>query len=293
MKALLYLISLITIFSCKNTSNQQNPNLTNSEVWEISNKTIQKHSYNKIGLLDTTLIIEYSYVKGIEVDKKKSLISRKYDNRKNLILERTSSLLENGETKLVTETVSEYDESNNLIIERVKSKGVDNGEKRLLKYNAKNQLIRSLSLSRKFETYSKDEDLDTILNHYNKDNIQLNFDTTLTEFIYDAYGNCIKEITLNTKKEIKSTRVHVFKEKEEIASYNISNINDTTAYFTYTKAGNLTLHILNNKDSGSSDTSWYDGKNEIKYISHEPRFKFKTEIKYDEKNNEIESITYK
>ena len=251
------------------------------------------HTYNKSGLLDTSLIIEYSYAKGMEVDKKKSITIRKYDSRNNLILERTSSFLTNGQTKLISETVSEFDKFNNLIIEKIKSTGVDNGEKRLLKYNDKKQLVRTISLNRNFQDYSKDEDIDTVLNHFGKENSQLNFDTTLTEFIYDSYGNCTKEVTTNTKKEIKSIRIRIYTGKEEVASYDIDNKNDTTSSFTYSKVGKLLLKILNNKESGSSDTSWYDGTKEIKYVSHEPRFKFKTEIKYDGKGNEIESITYK
>lgn len=287
------LIVLLIFSSCKGQTGGTDSKNKKEEIWEITNKTIKIHTYSKFGLLDTSFITEYFYNSGLEVDKKKSITIRKYDNNNNLILERTYSLSSNGQKKIVRELIFEFDKFNNAISMHVKSEGIDNGEKSIKEYNKQKQLIKDIQVFRKFNSYSEDIDIDTIAKHFEEDNKKLKFDTIVTTFTYNTDGACIKEISFNTKNEVQKTRTIVYVGKDKIASYDINTNNDTTSSFSYIKDGNLLMQILKVKEFGSSDTAWYDGKKEIKFISRSPIFKLKTEIKYNEHGDEIESITYK
>jgi hypothetical protein len=292
MNCLKLILVLVIFSSCKGTSQKNESSGKNDEAWEISNKTIQTHTYNKLGLLDTSFINEYSYSKGLKVNETKSLIIRKYDSRNNLVLDRTYSLKPNGQKKLVTEIISEFDKFNNLISEKVKSEGVDNGERHMKTYNERRQLIKRVDVFRKFNTYSEQTNFDTIAVHFEEDNKKLKFDTVITIFEYNTDGNCIKETTSGTKDEIQKTRVLIYAGKEKISGYDINNKNDTTSTFSYVKEGKLLLQILKDREFGGCDTSWYDEKKEIRFIHRDSKFKFKTEMKYNEKGDLIESITY-
>lgn len=246
----------------------------NGEVWEITAKTVTKHTYTNTGLLDTSFITKYTYVKGEELNKEMSMTLREYDTHNNLISYQTYLLLPDNKTEMVQGYFSAYDKFNNLISYSIRSKGVDNGEKYLKEYNEQKQLIKSTAITKNFDTGSS-------------------FDTAITTFTYNADGNCTKETTTNTRNELQEIKAITYAGKEKVMSYTTNDKNETGAIFHYVRREKLLLQILNDKQSETIDTAWYDGEKEIKYVSRSQSMRFKFEMKYDSKGNEIESVSYK
>jgi hypothetical protein len=287
------LLVLIILSSCSGTSQTKQLSTSVDENWEIAYKTIQTNTYSKSGLLDTSYSTSFVYMQGMLVDTSKSITVRKYDSKNNLISEKTFLLSNNIPSKLLSEAIKEYDEKNNPIYIMTKSEGV-NYDRSRIEYNNNNQEIKSVDIFQVMENASESMDIDSIALR-KKDTKKLTFDTTINTYNYDDIGNLIKWISSNTKGEIEKTNVTIYSGKEKTSGYALDNNGDTTVTFTYIKDGDILKEIAKTNEDGGVDTTWQQNDKVLKMIGHSEKFHFKTkmEIKYNDKGDEIESISYR
>ena len=287
------LLTLIILSSCSGTSQTKQLSTSVDEIWGIANKTTQTNTYSKSGLLDTSYSTTFIYMQGMLTDTSKSITVRKYDTKNKLISEKTYLLSNNNPDKLISETIQEYDEKNNPIYIMTKSEGVNYDISRIA-YNSNNQKVKSTDIFQVMEDASESMDLDSIALQ-KKDTKKPIFDTTINTYNYDDKGNLIKWISSNTKGKIEKTNVTIYSGKEKTAGYTIDNNNDTIVTFTYIKDGDIIKEIAKTNEDGGIDTTWQQNDKVLKMIAHSEKFHFKTkvEIKYNDKGDQIESISYK
>jgi len=287
------LLLFIIFSSCNGTSQTKQLSPSANENWEISNRTIQTHTYTKSGLLDTSYSTSFFYIKGVPVDTNKSVTVRRYDTKNNLVNEKTLLLSNNLPDKVTMETNKKYDDKNNLIYFMSRSEGV-NYDRSQKAYNGQNQEIKSVDISQIMEDFPSGTDIDSIALQKEQTKKPF-FDTTINTYYYDDNGNMIKWIIANTKGEIKRTQVFIYADSEKEAGYELDKNGDTTTVFKYLEDGELTKEIVNRKEVESADTTWQKGDKIIKVIGHSEKFHIKTkiEIKYNDKGDEIESVSYK
>ena len=289
MKVSIFLLMTIIFTSCKGTS-QQRSQSNIDEDWKIEKAITQKHSYNKLGLLDTTHRVEYYYVNGEIADSMTLLITRDYEIKNNLISEKKFQIFKQG-NDLSNEKLFEYDAKNNLILETDKIENVVNKIVRT-NYNNNNQKIKETIIWLSPEALLKDLNLDTTIALHNNKQVS-RYDTSSSEFEYDSKGNLIKQFYKNSSNDIVETLTTLFSGNQKTFTFGIDPKGDTTTVFSYEKRGNLIAEII--RDSFSTETNLYDGSKIIQtvFIGKERNYRRKDTYKYDYKRNEIENVSYK
>lgn len=286
-------ILLATIFfiSCNGTSQQSEPQKANEQNWQVAQVLTQKHSYNKLDLLDTTYRIQDVYVEsGVVMN---FLITREYDNRNNLISEKTFQVIKK-KNELSEEVLYKYDTNNNLVLmtekfENIVSKIIKNT------YNDKNQKIEEMKIQKRFEETPEGWNLDSALAHHNDKKI-ISYDTSIISYQFDAEGNEINKVYRNPSREITETLTTLFSDKQKTQTFGVNSNGDTVSITNYTKHGNFVTEINHDKNNLLyTETNLYDGTKLVESISIDKRMNFnrKETYKYDNKGNEIENISYK
>ena len=292
MKFNIILLTTIFFFSCNGTSQHKEEQKGNEQNWQIAQVLKHEHSYNKFGLLDTTLRIQDMYVNGASGVVINFLITRKYDNVNNLISKKTFQLFKN-KNELSEEVLYNYDAKNNLVLltekfQNVVSKIIRNT------YNDKNQKIEEMNIQKTVEETPEGWNLDSAIAHHN-DKKTPHYDTSIISYQYDIKGNTINKIYKNSNREIVETITTIYSGNKKKVSYGINQMGDTVSITNYKQSGNLITEINQDKNNLLyTETNLYDGTKLIETISIDKRMNFnrKETYKYDNKGNEIENISY-
>lgn len=221
------------------------------------------------------------------------LITREYDNRNNLISEKTFQVFKKKK-ELSGEILYKYDAKNNLILvtekfENVVSKIIRNT------YNDKNQKTEEITIQKKFEERPEGWNLDSAVAHHG-DKIIPHYDTTIISYQYDKNGKLLNKIYRNSNREIVETITTLYSDNKKILTYGINSIGDTVSITNYKQKGNFTTEINHDRSNSLyTNTDLYDGDKLIERVSINKRTNLnrKETYKYDNKGNEIENISYK
>jgi len=256
----------IILFSCNGQSSPNRPSKQSDENWELVSHTFSSNTYTINGLLDTTFEKTFVYNNGNLLDSLNAINVRRYD-KNNLISNRGYLLYEDGKKELTNETLNNYDEKGNL-----KSSVTKVGSlvtKITNEFNMVGTLIKTTTI---FQN-----------------------DTTIGKFDYDVNGNLIKNTISDMKGIIKETLFNQYSGKEKISSFGINSNGDTISILKSQHDGKLIKRINISMEFGLTDTTWLDGKNIIKSISynHKMEGKNKSLYKYNDRGDEIESMSYK
>lgn len=292
MKFNVILLATIFFISCNGTSQQTEQQKDIEQNWQVSQVLTQKHSYNKLGLLDTTLQIRDVYVNGESGVVMNFLITRKYDNVNNLISKKTFQVFKK-KNELSEEVFYNYDAKNNLVLltekfENVVSKIIRNT------YNDKNQKIEEMNIQKRLDETPEGWNLDSAIAHHG-DKKTPHYDTSIISYQYDIKGNIINKIYKNSNRDIVETITTIYSGNKKKVSYGINQMGDTVSITNYKQNGNLIAEINQDKNNLLyTETNLYDGTKLIEAISIDKRMNFnrKETYKYDNKGNEIENISY-
>ncbi|MEO7048805.1 MAG: hypothetical protein ABI091_26120 [Ferruginibacter sp.] len=294
MKFNLILIIIILFTACNQPSQQKTGQQKPTEqTWQISDAITKTHSYNKSGLLDSTVEVENIYLKGIKADAIKILIAREYDKKNNLLSEREYQVFKKH-NELSNEILYKYDDRNNPVIITEKNKNIIS---KIVKntYNSKDQKTEEIDIQKKLPYRPSNWTLDSAVAHDN-DKIIPRYDTSIISYEYDANGNQITKIYKNANRVIREKIIILFSGNKKTASYGISPKGDTISITQYKRNGNLVTEINQDKnDLLYNETNLYDGDKLIEavFIDKGTNFNTKETYKYDSKGNEIEKISYK
>jgi len=107
------IIQIITV-SCSGGTQHESQSTQVEKPWEQKIVTTEIHTYNQLGILDSTYKTETYFISGVQSSTTNFLVARTYNERNNLLRERTFQLFKTG-TQLSEEKVFKYDLKNNLI----------------------------------------------------------------------------------------------------------------------------------------------------------------------------------
>lgn len=293
MKFNVILLATIFFISCNRTSQQSEPQKANEQNWQVAQVLTQVHSYNKLGLLDTTHRVQDVYVNGVSGVVMNFLITREYDNRNNLIIKKTLQVFKKN-NELSEEVLYKYDAKNNLALvtekfENVVSKIIRNT------YNDKNQKIEEMKIQKGVEEHPEGWNLDSAVAHHGDKTIP-HYDTSIISYQYDKNGKLLNKIYRNSNHEIVETITTLYSGNQKTLTYGINEKGDTVSITNYKQKGNLMTEINHDKNNLLyTDTNLYDGDKLIEAVSIDKRTNFnrKETYKYDNRGNEIENISYK
>ena len=266
MRCITILTISIILISCNGQSLSNTTSKQSDENWEFESHTFSSNTYTVNGLLDTTFEKTFLYNNGKLLDSLNAITVRHYD-KNNLISSRGYLLYDDGSKELTDETFNNYDEKGNLksSIKKVGS----------LETKISNEFNNIGTLIQTTTTFQND--------------------TTIGNFVYDVNGNLIKNTISDTKGRVKETIFNQYSGKEEISSLGINSNGDTISVLKSQHDGKLTKRIDISMELGLVDTTWLDGKNIVKTISHDDKMKSKSKsiYKYNDKGDQIESMSYK
>lgn len=298
----------------KSSQNQQSKN--DDDNWVMTNHTFTTNTYTQTGLLDTSYKAMVVYEMGMTMDTIKSIVLRKYNGNK-LTNEREFTIEKDGSKTLSNETIKQYDAKGNLTTEidmmdsNVLSKKINN-------YNGKQQVIKSVNIFRKMNDNPNDYILDSAVAHRN-DKKHFEYDTTIISNEYNTNGNIVRTIESDSKGAIQTTSITQYNvngnpihttvfdkrgivQETSITQYSGKDITfscdlnsqgDTIATFVSIHEGNLIKQIANIKELNRVDTIWLDKDKVVKLIGHQGKLKSKDETTYNDKGDEVESVSYK
>lgn len=279
----------ILFLSCNESIQHNAEPRTVEEDWEINSKVTERNTYNKVGLLDTTFKVEKHYINGQVGTIWNYLITRKYDNNNNLIVEKTSFEDENNSDV----KTFKYDGRNNPTLETDKSFG-ETTEIIKTRYNDSSQKIEETTISRVPEIPSESSTLESAVANKDVKKRAPVYDTSSIAFEYDHKGNLIKQFYKNSKQEIVETVWTIYSNTRKVKGFGIYSNGDTSSIINFKYQGNLVTEIRSSKNPILfNDTSLYDTKKIVMhtYIDNSNN-KMKKTYKYDAQGNEIEKITY-
>jgi hypothetical protein len=266
MKCIIIPIIPIILISCNGQALQNKPSKQSDENWELVSHTFSSNTYTVNGLLDTTFEKTFVYNDGNLLDSLNTINVRRY-NKNNLISNRGYLVYEDGKNELTNETLNNYDEKGNL---KLSIKKVGSLETKIAnEFNKVGTLIQTTTI---FQN-----------------------DTTIAHFDYDENGNLVKNTISDTKGIIKETIHNQYSGRQKISSLGINPNGDTISILNSQRDGKLIKRINISTEFGLVDTTWFDGKNIVKTISHNDKMKSKSKsiYKYNNKGDQIESISYK
>ncbi len=285
MKPLFILLIAISLISCndKSSSKQTDASEESSEEkgWLMSMRTLYTNTYNNNGLLDSTFETSYIYGAGILIDSSKTIKTREYNNSNHLVHERTFETGNNKKPKLSDERVIEYDSHNNITSDITYVRGEITFFSKSF-YNNENQRTKEVSI---MGTYEGLENMKAQKRTY---------DTTFLIFQYDGNGNVAKTISTN-KENTKSTSTYILYEgMKRTFSFALNNNGDTINKASYTTKGDYTITSRRNFEASLISVDWRKNDKLYKSASYsgKPGTYHKTIYKYNDKGDEIESISY-
>ena len=279
----------IVFLSCNESVHHNTEPRTVEENWQINSKVTQRNTYNKLGLLDTTFKVEKHYINGQLGTVLNFLITRKYDNNNNLIVEKTSFEDENNSDV----KTFKYDAKNNLTVETDKSFG-ETTEVIKRRYNDSSEKIEETTISLVPEIPSASSTLESAVAHKDDKKRPSVYDTSSIVFQYDHKGNLIKQLYRNSKEEIVETVWTLYSDTTKVKGFGIYSNGDTSSIINFIYQGNLITEIRSSsKPIPFTDTTLHEGNKIVMhtYIDNSNN-KMKETYKYDTKGNEIEKITY-
>ena len=283
MKIIGLFLCVEMLYSCNGTSRQKEEVKAIGENLRIKNKTTLSNTYTKSGLLDISYKTDSMFFKGKFAIAISSTIKRDYDNRNNLLTEKT---FEDGQAnELLEEKIFSYDGKNNLISEIDKSNGITISITKM-SYNEHNQEIKRIEMRNK---QADDPTLDL------KDQSNPLFDTLVIANFYDQQGNLIKQTNSNSSNVVQFNLFTFYTNGQKTIGYEVDENSDTMTIFKYKKVGDLIEEtVVPKPEPNTYITTWYDGKKKVKSVFYDSNINKKIiEIyKYDENGNEIEKITY-
>lgn len=290
MKIYTALFLSIVFLSCSENIQHNAEPRTVEEDWQIKSTVTQRNNYNKLGLLDTTFKVEKHYIDGQVGTIWNFLVTRKYDDKNNLIVEKTSSEDENNSDV----KTFKYDVKNNLTLQTDKSFG-ETTEIIERRYNDSTEKIEEITISLRPEIHPESWNLDSAITHKDDKKRPLVYDTSSIAFEYDHKGNLIKQFYKNSKQEIVETVWTLYSDTSKVNGFGIYSNGDTSSIINFKYQGNLITEIRSSKNPiPFIDTTLYDTKKIVMHTYFDnSNYKMKETYKYDTKGNEIEKITYK
>lgn len=299
MKYLLFILAAFLIYSCQSDSPTSGQAKAGLGIWEIKDSTVQFHKYNKEGLLDSTIKIWYHFKNGNSDLHLTTLVTREYDTLGELKTEKFfdySSRL--NKWKLTGTDIKKYDKKNNIVIdEEFEVKNSKNVLSRLDKrwYNSNNQQIIQFEVRQKIEADPKNWTIDSALAHFNDEQV-LKYDTTITKYTYNGSGALVTMTYGSPGHPTDEILTTIYSKGIKQRTVSTTAEGDTSIIYKYEKDGELTRETEDYKRHlpFSIDTTWYKGNNEVKRVSYDTKshFKMMKLLKFDEKGNQIEEITY-
>jgi hypothetical protein len=282
MKLYSFLLFAVLLHSCADTARKKIETQAPVENWQVENQTMMNHTYNNYGLLDTTYETQKLYADGQIGMTLNHIITRSYDSRKNLIAEKTFHVL--NKNKLSEVKRFDYDKNNNVVEETKLDDGVTSIIKRI--YNNLNQEIKEVQIAQAIDFDSSG----------NK-KVQSRYDTSVINTFYDKPGNVIKKLySGSNEKLVVETISTQYLGGRKVLSYSINKKGDTTSVTKFEQIDSELKSIREDKiHPFITDTSWYKGKNLIKYVMIDNKMNFKRmeTYKYDEQGNVIENTFYR
>ena len=292
MKCIAITLISMLLTCCSETSSRHKQPKEIDEDWQLETHTFSSNSYTPGGLLDTTFTKTYSYFNGVLVDTINSITIRRYKNDK-LISKKEYDIDKKGTKQLANERSNQFDKRGNLVLSTMQT---DRFMTKVLNdYNMAGRLVKIIVISRTVKRYPNDGILDSVMAHRN-DKKQFESDTTVSLPDYDEQGNLIKTIITDTKGQVIRTVFNQYSGKEKISSYGINSSADTISSSTFEHEGNLIKQVnIISDEMHNVDTTWIDGKNVVKSISHNKNMniKHKSIYIYNKNGDEIESMFYR
>ena len=284
------IIPIITV-SCSGGTQHESQSPQVEKPWEQKIVTKEIHTYNKLGILDSTYKAETYFINGVQSSTTNFLVGRTYNERNNLLTERTFQLFKTG-AELSEEKVFKYDLKNNLVETIEKFQNVIS-EKDIFQYNSNNQKTQETKIQKRVQIISRGWTMDSIRAHQN-DKIKLLYDTLLTLYTYDTVGRLTKKVLTNSKGEHTETVMTSFSGAKKILTVGLNSKGDTISVTHYKIKGNLTEEVTESKQNLYTKTVIYNGDKEVETILISGQFhsRSRTTYKYDVKGNVIERISY-
>lgn len=280
-------------FACKESIKEAGLNEGAVSDWQITRALTQKHSYNRMGMLDTTRQVQHVYVKGILIADIDLYVTRTYDNNRNLIREKTFQV-QKKYNELMDEKIFRYDTENNLIMEIVKSQNrVD--EIFIYTYNTKREKVEEIDIIKHFDIIPEGWDADSALAHMDDKKV-LTYDTTWISNEYESYGHNFRTVYKNRMGAVNSTVFTTFSNNKKVQSFAINSNGDTLSTTKYVQNGDKLIASIYNKTGllSTKIESIEAGKlmEQISIIKELNR-KDRETFKYDNRGNEIEAVWYR
>ena len=284
------IIQIITV-SCSGGTQHESQSTQVEKPWEQKIVTTEIHTYNQLGILDSTYKTETYFISGVQSSTTNFLVARTYSEGNNLLRERTFQLFKTG-TQLSEEKVFKYDLKNNLIETIEKFQNVIN-EKDIFQYNSNNQKTQETKIQKRVQITPKGWTMDSIRAHQN-DKIKLLYDTLLTLYTYDTVGRLTKKVLTNSKGEHTETVITSFSGPKKILTVGLNSKGDTISTTHYKIKGSLTEEVTESKQNLYTKTVIYSGDKEVETILISGQFNSRSRVTYmyDAKGNLIEKISY-
>lgn len=291
MKFCIILTVIFFFTSCSDSTHDSGLEKVTEQDWQVSKLLKQTHTYNKLGLLDTTYQVENIYANGVPAAVSNFIITRKYNNKNNLINEKTFLILKK-KNRIMEEKSYDYDQKNNLVLLIEKNEEVLS-RKLQIRYNDKSQKTEEIEIQKLFEENPENWNLDSALAHH-RDKKNTKYDTILRSYQYNASGNLFKEFSRNSSKEKIETAITLYSDSKKITYY-LNFKGDTISMTNYKQKGNSITEVHHDINSILYvDSNRYEGGKLIESISIDKRsgFNRKEVINYNKEGNEIERFFY-
>ncbi len=242
--------------------------------WKLRTRNVQRHTYTKEGLLDSSYETLYFDVGG-RMFSGKSVKQRQYEGRK-LVDEKEFTMKEDGSRYLSGETICKYDPKGNKIAETRKMEG-ETILRTFCQFNDKGQVLQKLTVSGSLGSRGAG-------------------DSTNSIYIYDAAGHQISDIITHPLEQGRMVRMILYKGGEKQSEFEIGPEGDTLEESRFERDGELEKEVPLLPRPDGLDTVWYRGERIVKIIRHmdliRKKIRTKTVYEYDEKGNKTASFSY-
>jgi hypothetical protein len=267
---------LMLLWGCGGVSDRRGAKASgrNGVEWKLRSRNVQRHTYTKEGLLDSSYETSYFEVGGRMLSGK-SVKRRQYEGRR-LVDEKEFTLKEDSGWYLSSEIVCKYDPKGNKIAETQKMEG-ETVLRMFYQYNDKGQVVQKLTVYRPLGSRGAG-------------------DSTNSIYIYDGAGHQISDIITHPLEQGRTVRIILYKGGEKQSQFAIGPEGDTLEKFRFERDGELEKEISLMQTPGDEDTIWYREEKIVKMIGHmdlkRKKIRTKDVYQYDEKGNETASFYY-
>jgi len=291
MKVCLFLLIAVALTSCNGVPGPSAKSAEPIKPWQKKIVRRQKHTYTQSGLLDTTYRVEDYYVNGQLGATMDFLIIRTYDNKDNLMRERTFQFIKKKRI-FSEETLFEYDAKNNLILKTNIFQKVL-GEMSKFKYNDFGQKVEEIKIQKLPDIMPENWNMDSLLAHHS-DKIIHHYDTLTIAYGYNTNGDIVGEVYKKANK-IDYKLITLFSKNLKALTFEINSKGDTISITRYERNKDLMIEIKNDKRANLyTDTTIFSKNLKLQstVINSALSYRHKDAFKYDERGNEIEYISF-